>query len=245
MAEPAAVPGTPSTPGPVVVLIEDAPEIRRFLRATLTGHGYRLVEAETGREGLQAAATRQPDLIILDLGLPDLDGLEVIRRLREWTAVPILVLSARGQEADKVAALDAGADDYVGKPFGVDELLARMRVSLRHAERTVRDVEELAYEAGDLVVDLARRRVTMTGQPVHLTPIEYRLLTTLIKHAGKVLTHKQLLKEVWGRPYDDQPHYLHVFMNQLRRKIEPDPARPRHLLTEPGVGYRLAGPPED
>jgi two-component system, OmpR family, KDP operon response regulator KdpE len=245
MAELQALPETPSTPGPVVVLIEDAPEIRRFLRATLIGHGYRLVEAETGREGLQAAETRQPDLIILDLGLPDIDGLEVIRRLREWTAVPIVVLSARGQEADKVAALDAGADDYVGKPFGVEELLARMRVSLRHAERTVRDVEELAYKACDLVVDLAHRRVAVRGQDVHLTPIEYRLLTTLIKHAGKVLTHKQLLKLVWGRPYDDQPHYLHVFMNQLRRKIEPDPARPRHLLTEPGVGYRLAAPPGD
>jgi two-component system, OmpR family, KDP operon response regulator KdpE len=228
-----------------VVLIEDASEIRRFLRATLAGHGYRLVEAETGREGLQAAETRQPDLIILDLGLPDIDGLEVIRRLRQWTAVPILVLSARGQEVDKVAALDAGADDYVAKPFGVGELLARMRVSLRHAERTVRDVEEQVYKAGDLVVDLAQRRVTVNGQDVHLTPIEYRLLTTLIKHAGKVLTHKQLLKEVWGRPYDDQPHYLHVFMNQLRRKIEPDPTRPRHLLTEPGVGYRLAVQPGD
>ena len=199
-----------------MVLIEDAPEIRRFLRATLIGHGYRLVEAETGREGLQAAETRQPDLIILDLGLPDIDGLEVIRRLREWTAVPIVVLSARGQEADKVAALDAGADDYVGKPFGVEELLARMRVSLRHAERTVRDVEEQAYKAGDLVVDLrAPARHREGGQDVHLTPIEYRLLTTLIKHAGKVLTHKQLLKEVWGRPYDDQPHYLHVYMDQL------------------------------
>ena len=245
MAEPPAQPETASTPGPVVVLIEDAPEIRRFLRATLIGHGYRLVEAETGREGLQAAETRQPDLIILDLGLPDIDGLEVIRRLRQWTAVPILVLSARGQEVDKVAALDAGADDYVAKPFGVGELLARMRVSLRHAERTVRDVQEQAYRAGDLVVDLAQRRVTVNGQDVHLTPIEYRLLTTLVKHAGKVLTHKQLLKEVWGRPYDDQPHYLHVFMNQLRRKIEPDPTRPRHLLTEPGVGYRLAVQPGD
>jgi two-component system, OmpR family, KDP operon response regulator KdpE len=245
MAEPSAPPETAANSGPVVILIEDAPEIRRFLRATLIGHGYRLVEAETGREGLQAAETRRPDLIILDLGLPDLDGLDVIRRLREWTGVPIVVLSARGQEADKVAALDAGADDYVGKPFGVEELLARMRVSLRHAERTVRNVEEQTYQAGDLVVDLARRRVTVSGQDMHLTPIEYRLLTTLIKHAGKVLTHKQLLKEVWGRPYDDQPHYLHVFMNQLRRKIEPDPARPRHLLTEPGVGYRLAGPPGD
>jgi two-component system KDP operon response regulator KdpE len=234
-----AVPAA-TTSGPVVVLIEDAPEIRRFLRATLVDHGYRLIEAETGGEGLQAAETRQPDLVILDLGLPDLDGLEVIRQLREWTAVPILVLSARGQEADKIAALDGGADDYVSKPFGVGEVLARLRVLLRHAERTVRDVHEETYEAGDLHVDLAHRRVAVKGEDVHLTPIEYRLLTTLVKHAGKVLTHRQLLKEVWGRPYSDQPHYLHVYMAQLRRKIERDPARPRHLLTEPGVGYRLA-----
>jgi two-component system, OmpR family, KDP operon response regulator KdpE len=232
-------PAPTSTSGPVVVLIEDAPEIRRFLRATLAAHGYRLVEAETGGEGLQAAETRQPELVILDLGLPDMEGLEIIRRLREWTAVPILVLSARGQEADKIAALDAGADDYVAKPFGVGELLARMRVLLRHAGRTVREVEEQTYSAGDLVVDMAHRRVFVKGQDVHLTPIEYRLLTTLIKHAGKVLTHRQLLGEVWGRPYTDQPHYLHVYMAQLRRKIELDPARPRHLLTEPGVGYRL------
>jgi two-component system KDP operon response regulator KdpE len=198
------------------------------------------VEAETGREGLQAAETRQPDLVILDLGLPDVDGLEVIRRLREWTAVPILVLSARGQEADKIAALDAGADDYVSKPFGVGEVLARLRVLLRHAERTVRDMDDGSYEVGDLRVDLTHRRVAVNGEDVHLTPIEYRLLTTLVKHAGKVLTHNQLLKEVWGKPYTDQPHYLHVYMGQLRRKIEKDPARPRHLLTEPGVGYRLA-----
>jgi len=229
-----------SAAGPVIVLIEDAPEIRRFLRATLADHGYRLVEAETGREGLQAAETRQPDLVILDLGLPDVDGLEVIRRLREWTGVPILVLSARGQEADKIAALDAGADDYVSKPFGVGEVLARLRVLLRHAERTVRDMDDGSYEAGDLRVDLAHRRVAVNGEDVHLTPIEYRLLTTLVKHPGKVLTHNQLLKEVWGKPYTDQPHYLHVYMGQLRRKIEKDPARPRHLLTEPGVGYRLA-----
>ena len=229
-----------SAAGPVIVLIEDAPEIRRFLRATLADHGYRLVEAETGREGLQAAETRQPDLVILDLGLPDVDGLEVIRRLREWTAVPILVLSARGQEADKIAALDAGADDYVSKPFGVGEVLARLRVLLRHAERTVRDMDDGSYEAGDLRVDLTHRRVAVNGEDVHLTPIEYRLLTTLVKHAGKVLTHNQLLKDVWGKPYTDQPHYLHVYMGQLRRKIEKDPARPRHLLTEPGVGYRLA-----
>jgi two-component system KDP operon response regulator KdpE len=237
-AMPAETPA--SAAGPVIVLIEDAPEIRRFLRATLVDHGYRLVEAETGREGLQAAETRQPDLVILDLGLPDVDGLEVIRRLREWTAVPILVLSARGQEADKIAALDAGADDYVSKPFGVGEVLARLRVLLRHAERTVRDMDDGSYEVGDLRVDLTHRRVAVNGEDVHLTPIEYRLLTTLVKHAGKVLTHNQLLKEVWGKPYTDQPHYLHVYMGQLRRKIEKDPARPRHLLTEPGVGYRLA-----
>jgi two-component system KDP operon response regulator KdpE len=240
MAGETSAPTSAPTAGPVVVLIEDAPEIRRFLRATLVDHGYRLFEAETGQEGLQAAETRQPDLIILDLGLPDIEGLEIIRKLREWTAVPILVLSARGQEADKIAALDAGADDYVGKPFGVGELLARMRVLLRHAERTIREVDEASYEAGDLVVDFARRRVSVKGQDVHLTPIEYRLLTTLIRHSGKVLTHRHLLKEVWGRPYTDQPHYLHVYMGQLRRKIEADPARPRHLLTEPGVGYRLA-----
>jgi two-component system KDP operon response regulator KdpE len=235
---PAEVPRT--TAGPVIVLIEDAPEIRRFLRASLTDQGYRLFEAENGQEGLQAVETRQPELIILDLGLPDLDGLEIIRRVREWTAVPILVLSARGQEADKIAALDAGADDYVAKPFGVGELLARMRVLLRHAQRTVRDIDESSYEAGDLLVDFTHRRVAVKGQDVHLTPIEYRLLTTLVKHAGKVLTHNQLLREVWGKPYADQPHYLHVYMAQLRRKIERDPARPRHLLTEPGVGYRLA-----
>jgi two-component system, OmpR family, KDP operon response regulator KdpE len=228
-----------STQGPVIIMIEDEPEIRRFLRATLQSHGYRLVEAVTAQEGLQAAETRQPELIILDLGLPDMDGLEVIRRLREWTQVPILVLSARGQEADKVAALDAGADDYVSKPFGVSELLARMRVSLRRAERMGRGPEEQNVNAGDLQVDFAHRRVLVKGQDIHLTPIEYRLLTTLARHAGKVLTRNQLLKEVWGRAYTDQAHYLHVYMAHLRRKIELDPAQPRYILTEPGVGYRL------
>lgn len=228
-----------STPGPVIILIEDEPEIRRFLRATLSSHGYRLFETVTAQEGLQAAETRQPDLIILDLGLPDLDGLEVIRRLREWTQVPILVLSARGQEADKVAALDAGADDYVSKPFGVGELLARMRVSLRRAERMGRGAEEQTFAVGDLQIDFAHRRVLVNGQEVHLTPIEYRLLTTLAHHAGKVLTRNQLLKEVWGRAYTDQAHYLHVYMAHVRRKIETVPAQPRYILTEPGVGYRL------
>ena len=225
---------------PVVILIEDEPEIRRFLRASLTGHGYRLFEATTGAEGLREAESRQPDIVVLDLGLPDIDGLEVIRRLREWTGVPIIVLSARGQEQDKIIALDAGADDYVGKPFGVGELLARLRVSLRHAERTVREAGEPTFSAGDLEVNPTERRVLVGGKEIHLTPIEYRLLATMVKHAGKVLTHRQLLREVWGPPYAEQAHYLHVYMAQLRRKIETDPARPRHLLTEPGIGYRLA-----
>lgn len=225
----------------MIVVVEDEPDIRRFLRASLLSKGYRLVEAATGQEGLQAAETRQPDLIILDLGLPDMDGLEVIRRLREWTVVPIIVLSAKGQETTKVAALDAGADDYIAKPFGVSELLARMRVSLRHASRSSQGEPTPVFMTGELQIDLAQRRVRVKGKDVHLTPIEYRLLTTLAKHAGKVLTRNQLLTEVWGRPYADQAHYLHVHMAQLRRKVENDPTRPRYLLTEPGVGYRLVG----
>lgn len=239
------VPAPPAEPtegsgGPGVVLIEDEPQIRRFLRATLTSQGYRLFEAATGSEGLTEAASRQPDIVILDLGLPDMDGLEVIRRLRDWTVIPIIVLSARGQERDKVAALDAGADDYVSKPFGMGELLARMRVALRHAMRAPGDADEAAFAVGDLRVDLARRQVVVGGRGVHLTPIEYRLLSTLIRHAGKVMTHRQLLIEVWGPPYADQAHYLRVYAAQLRRKLERDPARPRYILTEPGVGYRLA-----
>ena len=226
--------------GPVVVVIEDEPQIRRFLRASLTTQGFRLVEAVTGEDGLVQAATRQPDIVVLDLGLPDIDGLEVIRRLREWTAVPIVVLSARGQERDKIAALDAGADDYVSKPFGVGELLARMRVALRHTAIGNKDAAEPVFSVGDLSVDLVHRHVQVAGQQVHLTPIEYRLLTTLIRHAGKVMTHNQLLTEVWGPNQADQAHYLRVYTAQLRRKLEADPARPRYLLTEPGVGYRLA-----
>jgi two-component system KDP operon response regulator KdpE len=226
--------------GPMVVVIEDEPQIRRFLRASLPTQGFRLAEAVTGEEGLVQAATRQPDIVILDLGLPDMDGLEVIRRLREWTAVPIVVLSARGQERDKIAALDAGADDYVSKPFGVGELLARMRVALRHAVGGTKDAAEPVFSVGELSVDLVRRHVQVAGQQVHLTPIEYRLLTTLIRHAGKVMTHNQLLTEVWGPNQADQAHYLRVYAAQLRRKLEADPARPRYLLTEPGVGYRLA-----
>ena len=226
--------------GPIVVVIEDEPQIRRFLKATLATQGFRLVEAVTGEEGLVQAATRQPDIVILDLGLPDMDGLEVIRRLREWTAVPIVVLSARGQERDKIAALDAGADDYVSKPFGVGELLARMRVALRHAAAGAREAGEPVFAVGELSVDLVRRYVQVAGRQVHLTPIEYRLLATLIRHAGRVMTHNQLLTEVWGPNQADQAHYLRVYAAQLRRKLEADPARPRYLLTEPGVGYRLA-----
>ncbi len=222
-----------------VLLIEDEPQIRRFLRASLGAHGYRLVEAETGEDGLLQAATRQPDLVVLDLGLPDLDGLDVIRRLREWASMPIIVLSARGQERDKIAALDAGADDYVGKPFAVGELLARLRVALRHSAAS-REPPEPTFTVGDLHVDLATRRIQVSGREVHLTPIEYKLLAALVRHAGKVLTHRQLLRDVWGPPYTEQAHYLRVYMAQLRRKLEADSARPRYLLTEPGVGYRLA-----
>ena len=235
----AAAPTVPGG-GPIVILVEDDPQIRHFLRTTLPNHGYRLYEASTGAEGLREAETRTLDIIILDLGLPDLDGLEVIRRLREWTTVPIVVLSARGQERDKVAALDAGADDYVSKPFGIAELLARMRVALRHAVRAAEREDGSPFAVGDLQVDLAHRRVTVGGTEVHLTPIEYRLLALLAKHAGKVLTQRQLLTEVWGPPYADQAHYLRVYMAQLRRKLEADPTRPKYLQTEAGVGYRLA-----
>jgi two-component system KDP operon response regulator KdpE len=230
----------PACARPVVLLIEDEPQIRRFLRATLDGQRFKLIEAATGEEGLAAAATRQPEVIILDLGLPDMDGLEIIHRVREWSAMPIIVLSARGQERDKVTALDAGADDYVSKPFGVGELVARMRVALRHAARGAGEPGESKFSVGDLQVDLAQRQVTVAGQPVHLTPIEYRLLATLVRHAGKLLTHHQLLNEVWGPSHTEQAHYLRVYTAQLRRKLEVDPARPRYVLTEPGVGYRLA-----
>lgn len=225
---------------PVVVVIEDEAQIRRFLRAALAGQGYRVFEADTGEDGLIEAASRQPDVVIVDLGLPDIDGLQVIRRLREWSTVPVIVLSARGQEPDKVAALDAGADDYLSKPFGVGELLARMRVALRHGARGERDAPDATFTVGGLVVDQGRRRVGVDGAEVHLTPIEYRLLTALVRHAGKVMTHRQLLQEVWGPNATEHAHYLRVYMAHLRRKVEADSAQPRYLLTEPGVGYRLA-----
>jgi len=224
--------------GPKILVIEDEQEIRRFLRASLTAHGYRFLEAQTGQQGLMQATSQQPDLIVLDLGLPDMDGIDIISRVREWSSMPIIVLSARGQEREKVAALDAGADDYLTKPFGMGELLARIRVALRHMLRHGEDESPL-FTVGDLSVDLGSRQVTAQGRAVHLTPTEFRLLATLIRHAGKVVTHRQLLNEVWGPDSLDETHSLRVYMAKLRDKIEVESARPRYLLTEPGVGYRL------
>jgi two-component system KDP operon response regulator KdpE len=229
-----------STPLPRVLLVEDEPPIRKFLGAALASVPYQLDEAATGQQALQHAAQSPPDLVILDLGLPDMDGQGLIRRLREWLQAPIIVLSARDQDQEKIAALDNGADDYLTKPFSTGELLARVRVALRHAGRAGDEVGKTTFESGDLKVDLAARRVFVAAGEVHLTPIEYKLLTTLIRHAGKVLTHRQLLKDVWGPHQVEETHYLRVFMANLRRKLEADPARPRYLLTEQGVGYRLA-----
>lgn len=221
-----------------IVVVEDEAQIRRFLRTTLLSEGYQVIEAETGKQGLAEAATRKPDLVILDLGLPDMDGVEVVRGMRTWSFVPIIILSARAQESDKISALDAGADDYLVKPFGVGELLARIRVALRHI--SAGSAEEGVFSVDELKVDMVHRKITVGGAEVHLTPIEYRLLTVLIKHAGKVLTHQLLLKEVWGPNYVERAHYLRIYMGTLRHKLEKDPARPRFLLTEVGVGYRLA-----
>jgi two-component system, OmpR family, KDP operon response regulator KdpE len=230
---------TAAGPQPLVLLVEDEPQMRRFLRAALTGHGYRLLEAETATDGLTQVATRNPEVILLDLGLPDLDGLEFTRRLREWSRTPIIVISARGQERDKVAALDHGADDYLTKPFGVEELLARMRVAQRHQEDRAAGAEEAVFAVGPIRMDFARRQVLVDEREIHVTPTEWRLLATLVRYAGKVVTHRQLLKEAWGAAYVTQTQYLRVYMGQLRHKLEPDPARPRYLVTEPGVGYRL------
>jgi two-component system KDP operon response regulator KdpE len=221
---------------PVVLVVEDEAPVRRFLRAALGSRGYRIVEAETAREAEQLATSHNPDVFVLDLGLPDADGIELVRRLREWTKAPIVVVSARGREEDKVNALDAGADDYLTKPFGVNELLARLRVALRHA-RAAPDGEPV-LEAGPLRIDLARREVTVDGREVRLTPTEFKLLALLARHAGKVLTHRQILREVWG-PNATEAHWVRVHMAELRKKIEVDPARPRIVVTEPGVGYRL------
>jgi two-component system KDP operon response regulator KdpE len=217
--------------------VEDEAEVLRFLRATLPAHGYRMTEARTAAQGLVEAATRSPAVVLLDLGLPDMDGVEVARRIRGWSNTPIIVLSARGREQDKIEALDAGADDYLTKPFGVGELLARMRVAVRNASRVGATAEHV-LETGDLKVDLAARRVFVGGREVHLTRTEFNLLAMLARNAGRVLTHRQLLREVWG-PGATEPHYVRVYMAQLRHKLEADPAEPRYLITETGVGYRL------
>ncbi len=224
---------------PRLLVVEDSSQMRRFLRTTLSASGYSVLEAETGAAALELAASYAPELVLLDLGLPDLDGLEVTKRIRTWSTIPIVVVSARGQEGDKVRALDAGADDYLTKPFGTRELLARIRVALRHAARVAADSLEPVVRAGELEVDLGHRRVTLGGEDVRLTPLEYKLLATLAKHPGRVLTHRMLLEEVWGPNAAEQNHYLRVYMGQLRRKVERNPARPRFLVTEPGVGYRF------
>jgi two-component system, OmpR family, KDP operon response regulator KdpE len=229
-----------ANPSALVLLIEDEPQMRRFLGATLRAHHYQVVEANSAREGLAQAAGRNPEVILLDLGLPDLDGLEVTREIRRSARTPIIVISARGQEQDKVAALDFGADDYLTKPFGVSELLARVRVAIRHATLPPGSAPDPIFQTGELRVDLTRRKAFSSGQEVRLTPTEYKLLAALVRYAGRVLTHRQLLREVWGANYEEQGHYLRVYMAQLRRKLERDPTRPRLFLTEPGVGYRLS-----
>ncbi|AJG17510.1 two-component system response regulator KdpE [Cupriavidus basilensis] len=225
---------------PTVLLVEDEPHIRRFVREALQAEGCAVHEAETLKRGLIDAGTRQPDVVILDLGLPDGDGMTLIREMRTWTEVPVLVLSARSGEDDKIAALDAGADDYLTKPFGVGELIARVRVLLRrHARTNPQGTPQIGF--GEVQIDLANRVVTRAGQDVHLTPIEYRLLAVLIAHRGKVMTHRELLREVWGPAHSESSHYLRVYMGHLRHKLEADPAQPLHLMTEVGVGYRFVG----
>jgi two-component system KDP operon response regulator KdpE len=235
---------------PIAVIIEDEPQIRRFVRAALEAEGWQVFEADTLKMGLTQTGTRKPDLLVLDLGLPDGDGLELIRDVRGWSGVPIVVLSARSDEADKVAALDAGADDYLSKPFGVGELLARVRANLRRPRVAAGDGATEAsgqadplFRFGEVEVDRQARLVRRNGVEVHLTPIEYRLLTVLISNAGRVLTHRQLLREVWGPSHADQSHYLRIYMGHLRQKLESDPTQPRHLLTETAVGYRLLREP--
>ncbi|MCU0736324.1 MAG: response regulator [Methylotetracoccus sp.] len=230
-----------ASPNPVMVVIEDDPQMRRFLRTSLRSQGFQIFEADTGRRGLVEAGSRKPDLIIVDLGLPDMDGIDVIRALRRWTMLPIIILSARSAEQHKIEALDAGADDYLTKPFGLGELLARIRVALRHSALNPQSGDSEVFTTGGLRVDLQKRLVSVNSHPVHLTPIQYRLLSVLVKHAGKVLTHRQILNEVWGPSYLDNTHYLRIYMSQLRQKLEADPAQPQYLLTESGVGYRLQG----
>lgn len=220
----------------LVLVIDDEPQIRRLLTVTLEANAYRVLTAASGQEGLVLAAQHRPALVVLDLGLPDIPGQEVLRRLREWTSAPVIILSVQDDEAGKVAALDSGADDYVTKPFNTAELLARLRVALRHASKPD---EAVVFQSGRLVMDLASRRVTVGGREVKLTATEYKLLHLLVRHAGKVLTHRQLLREVWGQGHEDHTHYLRVYVAHLREKIEADPSRPKLIATEPGVGYRL------
>lgn len=224
---------------PKIIVIEDDPPIRRFLRTALETHGFEVVEAATGKQGIIEANNRKADLIILDLGLPDMDGVEVVKAIRAWSEMPILVLSARSAEAQKIEALDAGADDYLTKPFGLGELLARIRVALRHTSLPTEQTEAGVFVTGNLKIDLVNRRVFNEDQEIHLTPIQYRLLSVLVKQAGRILTQRQILKEVWGPNSVESPHYLRIYMSQLRHKLESDPAQPRYLLTESGVGYWL------
>ena len=230
-------------PSRVAVVIEDEPQIRRFVRSALQEEGWQVYEADTAQRGMTEAATRKPDLLVLDLGLPDRDGLDVIRDVRSWSRVPIVVLSARTGEADKIAALDAGADDYLAKPFGIGELLARVRANLRRPRSSAVDGDrpesDAVFRFGQVTVDRAARLVHRAGSEVHLTPLEYRLLQVLVANAGRVLTHRQLLRDVWGPSHTQHSHYLRVYMGHLRHKLEQDPAQPVHLLTETGVGYRL------
>jgi two-component system KDP operon response regulator KdpE len=224
---------------PVIVVIEDDPAIRLFLRTGLSAHSFKVFEAEGGRQGIIEAGVRKPDLIILDLGLPDMEGVDVIKSIRNWSDMPIIILSARSTEQHKIDALDAGADDYLTKPFGLGELLARIRVALRHSISNPAQDQSGVFTTGALQVDLLKRQIIVDDREVHLTPIQYRLLSLLIKNAGKVLTHQYILKEVWGPSYKENSHYLRIYMSQLRQKLENDPTQPQYLLTESGVGYRL------
>lgn len=225
-----------------ILVIDDEAQIRRFLKIALESSGYQVLQAETGHQGLELASLQSPDLILLDLGLPDIGGIEVLKRLREWTRVPVLILSVQEQERDKVTALDSGADDYLSKPFGVQELLARIRVALRHStERNSKTDASPLFQLGDLKVDLAAHQVWKNEQALKLTKTEFKLLALLIQHAGKVLTHRQILREIWGAEYSGETHYLQVYISQLRRKLEADPSQPQMILTESGVGYRLTG----
>lgn len=229
-----------SAPDALVLIVEDEPEMRKFIRASLSSHGYRVIEAERASEAVSLITSHNPDIVLLDLGLPDGDGIDLTRQLREWSRIPIVVLSARGRDDDKVAALDAGADDYLTKPFSVNELLARIRVALRHAQHlATTPMNQQILEFGDVKIDLVRREVFRGDEELHLTPIEYKLLILMAQNAGKVLTHRQILKEVWGPAYASQTHYVRVHMAELRKKIEANPSRPKLLVTEPGVGYRL------